>query len=225
MVQLAGQSAPNSSTPIKRPLTPEREHDHLDVYHSTPRTNKAFPEHHPLLSILKGIKPESHNFYVSSLQDEHTDGSAGSSPLPEAVAASGDTTFVSARGSSFFIGKDGGDSSGISFCKSQSKDDLAGSYRYTPTGTPPEVRGPPAGRTTPTGGSSKAFKKMKLIVVVCQTQNSKNSKRGRDCLLEESPNKKINSVLLLDFNSTSNRVRCELFTPAPLLLPSDIFNS
>nr|XP_040031616.1 serine/threonine-protein kinase 11-interacting protein isoform X2 [Gasterosteus aculeatus aculeatus] len=122
VVQLAGQSAPYSSTPIKRPLTPEREHDHLDVYHSTPRTNK----------------------------DEHTDGSAGSSPLPEAVAASGDTTFVSARGSSFFIGKDGGDSSGISFCKSQSKDDLAGSYRYTPTGTPPEVRGPPAGRTTPT---------------------------------------------------------------------------
>ncbi|KAK5847903.1 hypothetical protein PBY51_016995 [Eleginops maclovinus] len=54
-------------------------------------------------------------------------------------------------GSSFFIGDAQGDSSSLFYnTECQSKEDLAGSYRYTATGaTPPEVQAPPAGRSTP----------------------------------------------------------------------------
>ncbi|KAK9523989.1 hypothetical protein VZT92_017860 [Zoarces viviparus] len=122
VVQLAGQSTPNSSTPVQRSPIPEREDDHLDVNQSTRRTNK----------------------------DEYSDGSIRGSPVLEAATASEDLTFVTAHGSSFFIGIDQADTSSLSYgTEYQSKEDLAGSYRYTATGTPPEVHGPPAGRSSP----------------------------------------------------------------------------
>ncbi|XP_068575404.1 serine/threonine-protein kinase 11-interacting protein isoform X3 [Cebidichthys violaceus] len=123
VVQLAGQSTPYSSTPIQRSPIPETEDDHLDVNQSTRRTDK---------------------------QDEYSDGSIRSSPILEAAVSSEDPTFVTAQGSSFFIGNDQVDASSLSYStEHQSKEGLAGSYRYTPTGTPPEVHAPPAGRSTP----------------------------------------------------------------------------
>lgn len=41
VVQLAGQSTPRSSTPIKRSSTPQSEDDHLDINQSSRRTNKV----------------------------------------------------------------------------------------------------------------------------------------------------------------------------------------
>ncbi|XP_033472184.1 serine/threonine-protein kinase 11-interacting protein isoform X1 [Epinephelus lanceolatus] len=124
VVQLAGQSTPYCSTPIKRSSGPESEDDHLDINQSTPSANK----------------------------DDYTDGSISSSPIIETAATTQDPTFITAQGSSFFIGDgQGDDSSNLTYnIECQSKEDLAGSYRYTPTGaTPPEVTAQPAGRSTP----------------------------------------------------------------------------
>ncbi|XP_074482840.1 serine/threonine-protein kinase 11-interacting protein isoform X3 [Sebastes fasciatus] len=122
VVQLAGQSTPRSSTPIKRSSTPQSEDDHLDINQSSRRTNK---------------------------QDDYTDGSLSSSPVLEAATATEDPTFVTAQGSSFFTGDDQGDTSSLSYhTECQSKEDLVGSYHYTATGaTPTEVQ--PSGRSTP----------------------------------------------------------------------------
>ncbi|XP_054480058.1 serine/threonine-protein kinase 11-interacting protein isoform X3 [Anoplopoma fimbria] len=112
VVQLAGQSAPYCSTPIKCSSMVESEDDHLD--------------------------------------DDYTDAGIGSSPVLDAATATEDQTFMTAQGSSFIIGDDQGDTSSLSYNTDyQSKEDLAGSYRYTTTGTPPAVQAPPAGRSTP----------------------------------------------------------------------------
>lgn len=87
------------------------------------------------------------------IQDEGTDVSISGSSLPEAGTTTEDPTFITAQGSSFFIGDGQGDVSSISSnADSQSKDGLFGSYCYTSTGaTPPELHAPPAGRSTPQG--------------------------------------------------------------------------
>ncbi|XP_042368999.1 serine/threonine-protein kinase 11-interacting protein isoform X2 [Plectropomus leopardus] len=125
VVQLAGQSTPHCSTPIQRSSRPESEDDHLDINQST----------------------------RSATKDDYTDASISSSPILEAATTNtDDTTFITAQGSSFFIGDVQGDeTSSLSYnSECQSKDELAGSYRYTTTGvTPPEVTSQPAGRSSP----------------------------------------------------------------------------
>lgn len=120
MVQLAGQSAPYSSTPISRSLGPDGEDD-LDLTQSAQSANQA-------------------NLSRFSQQDGV---GGGVSPVLEA-----DPTFVTARGSSFFVGDGEGGLSCAADC--QSGEDLAGSYCYASRGaTPPGA--PPAGRSTPSG--------------------------------------------------------------------------
>ncbi|XP_056286828.1 serine/threonine-protein kinase 11-interacting protein isoform X3 [Pseudoliparis swirei] len=75
--------------------------------------------------------------------NEHTDG-IRSSP----VTSTEESAFLTAQGSSFFTGDDRGDASSLS-TELHSKEELAGSYRYVATGTPPEVQAPPAGRSAP----------------------------------------------------------------------------
>ncbi|GLD63425.1 serine/threonine-protein kinase 11-interacting protein isoform X1, partial [Lates japonicus] len=123
VVQLAGLSTPYSSTPIHRPSRPDSEDDHLDVTQSTCSANK----------------------------DDYTDATISSSPILETATTTEDQTFVTAQGSSFFIGDVPGDNYSLSYnTECQSKEDLAGSYHYTATGaTPPQVQAQPAGRSTP----------------------------------------------------------------------------
>ncbi|XP_039997864.1 serine/threonine-protein kinase 11-interacting protein isoform X2 [Xiphias gladius] len=123
VVQLAGQSTPYSSTPIHRSSRPNSEDDHLNITQSTHSANK----------------------------DDYTDASISSSPILETATTTGDPTFVTAQGSSFFTGDGPGDNYSISYnTECQSKEDLAGSYHYTATGaTPPEVQAQPTGRSTP----------------------------------------------------------------------------
>ncbi|XP_018516543.1 serine/threonine-protein kinase 11-interacting protein isoform X2 [Lates calcarifer] len=123
VVQLAGLSTPYSSTPIHRPSRPDSEDDHLDVTQSTCSANK----------------------------DDYTDATMSSSPILETATTTEDQTFVTAQGSSFFIGDAPGDNYSLSYnTECQSKEDLAGSYHYTATGaTPPQVQAQPAGRSTP----------------------------------------------------------------------------
>lgn len=105
-----------------------------------------------LLSFISQIvQPESHHRPSLSQQDDYTDGSISSSPILDAATATEDPTFITAQGSSFFIGDGQGDTSSLSYnTDCQSKEDLAGSYHYTATGaTPPEVQ--PAGRSSPNG--------------------------------------------------------------------------
>ncbi|XP_029302086.1 LOW QUALITY PROTEIN: serine/threonine-protein kinase 11-interacting protein [Cottoperca gobio] len=123
VIQLARQSTPYCSTPIQRSSRPESEDDHLDTNQSTRSANK----------------------------DDYTDGSISSSPVLEAASTTEDPTFVTAQGSSFFIRDGQGETSSLSYStQCQSKEELAGSYRYTATGaTPPGVQALPAGRSTP----------------------------------------------------------------------------
>ncbi|XP_040888609.1 serine/threonine-protein kinase 11-interacting protein isoform X2 [Toxotes jaculatrix] len=123
VVQLAGQSTPYSSTPIRHPSRPDSEDDHLDITQSTRSVNK----------------------------DDYTDASISSSPILESVTTVEDPTFVTAQGSSFITRDDAGDTYSLSYnTECQSKEDLAGSYHYTATGaTPPEVQAHPAGRSAP----------------------------------------------------------------------------
>ncbi|KAM9334363.1 serine/threonine-protein kinase 11-interacting protein [Symphorus nematophorus] len=123
VVQLAGQSTPYSSTPIRHSSRPDSEDDRLDITQSTRSANK---------------------------QDDYTDASISSSPILQAATTTEDPTFVTAQGSSFFIGDGQGDTSSLSYnTDCQSKEDLAGSYHYTAGATPPEVQAQPAGRSTP----------------------------------------------------------------------------
>ena len=148
MVQLAGQSAPLCSTPIRSSSRPESEDDHLDV--NTQSATKVCSAVYYILSPTLF----AHNLILSSpsQQDDYTDGSISSSPiLDAATTATEDPTFITAQGSSFFIGDGPGDTSSLSYnTDCQSKEDLAGSYRYTAAeATPPEVQ--PAGRSSPKG--------------------------------------------------------------------------
>ncbi|KAI3366106.1 hypothetical protein L3Q82_009934, partial [Scortum barcoo] len=127
VVELAGRSTSFTSTPIHRSSRPDSEDDHLDITQSTQSANK---------------------------QDDYTDASISSSPILEAAITTGDPTFVTAQGSSFFIRDGQGDTSSLSYnTDCQSKEDLAGiwlGYHYTATGaTPPEVQAQPVGRSTP----------------------------------------------------------------------------
>ncbi|KAM9836279.1 serine/threonine-protein kinase 11-interacting protein isoform 2-T2 [Aulostomus maculatus] len=121
VVELVGRSPPYSSTPVPRASRPESEDDHLDITQST----------------------------RSATKEGDTDASVSSSPIPEAATTTEDPTFFTAQGSSFFIGEGPGDTSSLSYnTDGQSKEDLAGSYRYTAiSATPPEAQ--PTGRTTP----------------------------------------------------------------------------
>lgn len=86
------------------------------------------------------LKPLLTIFNVLSLfpKLDDSDTSKGSSPFPETALTLEDPTFVTAQGSSFFIGDGSDDTSSISYnIDSQSKEDLAGSYRYTATEVPP----------------------------------------------------------------------------------------
>lgn len=85
--------------------------------------------------------------------DDYTDASNSSSPVPDAATATEESVFVTAHGSSFFIGESPGRTSRLSYnSECQSKEDLAGSYRYSATGaTPPQVQAQPAGRAIPSG--------------------------------------------------------------------------
>ncbi|XP_011482066.1 serine/threonine-protein kinase 11-interacting protein [Oryzias latipes] len=123
VVQVAEQVAPYSSTPIRCPSGPDSEDDHLELTQS----------------------------FCSAIKDDCTDASFSNSPIQEAAVTTTDPTFVTARGSSFFIGDGPGDTSSLSSnTDCQSKEELAGSYHYTVTGaTPPLV--PPTGRSTPKG--------------------------------------------------------------------------
>ncbi|XP_019128793.2 serine/threonine-protein kinase 11-interacting protein isoform X2 [Larimichthys crocea] len=122
VVQLAGQSTPYCSTPIRQSSRPDSEDDRLN------RTQSA-------RSISK---------------DDYTDASISSSPILDAATTTEDPSFITARGSSFFIGDGPGDTTSFSYkTECQSKEELAGSYHYTAIGaTPPEVQARPAGRSS-----------------------------------------------------------------------------
>ncbi|XP_013876160.1 serine/threonine-protein kinase 11-interacting protein isoform X2 [Austrofundulus limnaeus] len=120
VVQVAEQTTPYSSTPTFHSSRPHNQDTYLDMTQSTQSVNKL----------------------------DDTDTSISSSPIPETAMISEDPTFVTAQGSSFFIGDGPDDTSNLSFnTEFQSKEDLAGSYHYTSTGvTPPQVE--PIDRST-----------------------------------------------------------------------------
>ncbi|XP_020497825.2 serine/threonine-protein kinase 11-interacting protein isoform X1 [Labrus bergylta] len=122
VVQLASQPTPYTSTPIRQSSRPDSEDDHLDTTQSTRSVNK----------------------------DDYTDASISSSPILESTANTEDQTFITAHGSTFYIedGQGGTASSGVFYnTECQSKEELAGSYRYNTAGaTPPDVQSQPAGR-------------------------------------------------------------------------------
>ncbi|XP_069020138.1 serine/threonine-protein kinase 11-interacting protein isoform X2 [Embiotoca jacksoni] len=123
VVQVVGQPTPYSSTPNYRSSRPDSEHGHLDVTQSTRSVDK----------------------------DDYTDGNNSSSSIPESATTVEDPAFVTAQESSFFTGDAPGDTSSIYYnTDSQSKEELAGSYRYTTiSATPPQVQVQRAGRSTP----------------------------------------------------------------------------
>ncbi|CAJ1086801.1 serine/threonine-protein kinase 11-interacting protein isoform X3 [Xyrichtys novacula] len=122
VVQLASQSAPHTSTPIRNSSRPDSEDDHLDL-------NQSFP----------------------SLNKENLTNSSSKSSSPTLEANTEDQTFVTAQGSTFYIGDEQGDTSSSSAfynIENQNKDELAGSYHYDASGaTPPQVPAQQAGRT------------------------------------------------------------------------------
>lgn len=126
VVQVAVQSSPYSSTPIQRSSRPDSEDD-------------------------RDITESMQSAYKQMTADDDTDASNSSSPIPEAATATEESMFVTAQGSSFFIGDSPGQTSRLSYnSECQSKEDLAGSYHYAATGaTPPRVQAQPAGRSTP----------------------------------------------------------------------------
>nr|XP_020470912.1 serine/threonine-protein kinase 11-interacting protein isoform X2 [Monopterus albus] len=120
VVQVAGQSAPYSSTPVHHSSRANSEGTHLDVTQSIHSANK---------------------------QDSYTDVSINSSPALETATTTEDSYFTTAQGSSFFIEDAPGNTCSLSNnTECQSKEDLAGSYHYDPTG---EVDFQPAGISTP----------------------------------------------------------------------------
>lgn len=115
VVQVAEQTAPYSSTPIRRSPQPESE-DRLDFTKSQSQLDDAVER-------------------------------ISSSPILETACTSVDPSFVTAQGTSFFIGDAPDDTGSLSYnTEGQSKEDLAGSYHYSITAaTPPpaEPPGPP----------------------------------------------------------------------------------
>lgn len=157
VVQLAGQPHPYSSTPINNSLIQDSEVGLL-INHSLQGSSKVSDTlllcGRPSSTILKEL------FLCRGLQGDGTDGSISGSSVPEAGAASEDPTFMTAQGSSFFIGDAQGDVSSVSSnADSQSKEGLFGSYCYT--ATPPEFHAPPAGRSTPCGELERRFRRRK----------------------------------------------------------------
>lgn len=146
VVQLAGQAGPFNSTFINNSSIQDGE--------TSLQANQSLQELSKVREALC-VPPSSESFFCRtslffcpSLQDDGTDASISGSSVPAE-----DPSFVTARGSSFFIGDAQGDISSVSSnADSQSKDGLFGSYCYTSTGaTPPELHAPPAGRSTPNG--------------------------------------------------------------------------
>uniref|UniRef100_A0A1A8GGD8 Serine/threonine-protein kinase 11-interacting protein n=2 Tax=Nothobranchius korthausae TaxID=1143690 RepID=A0A1A8GGD8_9TELE len=96
--------------------------------------------------------PDGKEMYLDITVNNHnehddTDGKSYS-PVLETATTSEEQTFVTAQGSSFFIGDAPGDTSSLYSTDFHSKEDLAGSYHYTATGeTPPPVD--PTGPSTP----------------------------------------------------------------------------
>ncbi|KAM3857116.1 serine/threonine-protein kinase 11-interacting protein [Diretmus argenteus] len=122
VVQLAGQPAPSTSTPIHRPSGPDTgdasfTHDHTDIPQSSGDANKECYTDGPV----------------------SRDASLRSSPVTEASTTREDP-FVTAEGSSFFTEEGVGDTwaePSLYSTDCQSKEDLAGSYHYTHS-IPPE---------------------------------------------------------------------------------------
>lgn len=144
VVQLAGQAGPFNSTLINS--------SSIQDGGTSLQVNQSLQELSKVREALC-VPPPSESFsapsfFCPSLQDDGTDASISSSSVPAE-----DPSFVTARGSSLFIGDVQGDISSVSSnADSQSKDGLFGSYCYTSTGaTPPELHAPPAGRSTPNG--------------------------------------------------------------------------
>ena len=124
----------------------------------SPRAPRSRPFVSPFCSDqnLKYLKTQSHSRFSVSLQDDDTDASLSSSPPPESGTTTQDPTYVTAQGSSFFIGDDNHSLSYSTDC--QSKEDLAGSYHYTAiSDTPPDAQAQPAGRSSPNGGSCRSL--------------------------------------------------------------------
>ncbi|XP_047210933.1 serine/threonine-protein kinase 11-interacting protein isoform X2 [Girardinichthys multiradiatus] len=121
VVQVAEQTAPCTSTPISRSPRPGSEDDHLDFTQS----------------ICSVDKLDDTNELISS------------SLIPETAITSADPSFVTAQGTSFFIGDTPDDTSSLSFnTECPSKEDLAGSYHYSiPAATPPPAE--PTGSSVP----------------------------------------------------------------------------
>ncbi|XP_012714356.2 serine/threonine-protein kinase 11-interacting protein isoform X1 [Fundulus heteroclitus] len=118
VVQVAEQTAPLSSTPISRSPRPESEEDHLDFTQSPHSADKLDDAKEPISSSL----------------------------ILDTAITSVDPSFVTAQGTSFFIGEASDDTSSLSYnTECQSKEDLAGSYHYSITGATP----PPAEPTGP----------------------------------------------------------------------------
>ncbi|XP_037552255.1 serine/threonine-protein kinase 11-interacting protein [Nematolebias whitei] len=110
VVQMTEQTTPYSSTPNFQSARPDSEDNYPDFTQRTHSVNKH----------------------------DDSDTSKGSSIIPETALTLEDPTFVTAQGSSFFIGDGSDDTSSISYnIDSQSKEDLAGSYHYTATEVPP----------------------------------------------------------------------------------------
>lgn len=153
VVQLAGQPGPYSSTLINNSSIQDSDIS-LQISQSLQEVSKVSEALWIPLSLLPWDRlVQNRSLFCPSLQDDGTDASNSSSSVPEAGTTAEDPTFVTARGSSFFIGDAQGDVSSVSSnADSQSKDGLFGSYCYTSTGaTPPELHAPPAGRSTPHG--------------------------------------------------------------------------
>ncbi|KAM4710642.1 serine/threonine-protein kinase 11-interacting protein isoform 2-T2 [Anableps anableps] len=117
VVQVAEQRAPYSSTPISRSPRPESEEDHLDFTQTSRSADKL----------------------------DDTSERISSNLILETAITSVDQSFVTAQGTSFFIGDTPDDTSSLSYnTEGQSKEELAGSYHYSVTGaTPPPAEPPP----------------------------------------------------------------------------------
>lgn len=153
VVQLAGQPGPYSSTPINSSSMQDNDIS-LQINQSLQEVSKVSAALWVLVFLLPwNLFVQNRSLFCPSLQDDGTDASISGSSVPEAGTTAEDPTFVTAQGSSFFIGDAQGDVSSISSnADSQSKDGLFGSYCYTSTGaTPPDLHAPPAGRSTPHG--------------------------------------------------------------------------
>lgn len=166
MVQLGGRAAPYSSTPVRQSSGPDSENDHFDTARSIYASNKAIKVFLLRYTNLFLFVSVGHRFvFALSKQDNCTDGSISSSPVLKTATSLEDPSFATAQASSFFIGDCAADACSLSDnVECQSREDLAGSYRYAATGsTPPGVQLQPAGASTLNGG-----------FVVCQHLHSES---------------------------------------------------